>query len=171
MEHLFKTGLACRHMSIMSMTACPMHSNILALRWLSISKHRTATRAVSWLCSHREGVWPISACITRIVQHRPTNIYPRFISTTFLQAGRIQPSPYSKREFHCLVSTNGVRLLSAASKEPKGEKADKGVRKGSEEHGSVLMQFVEKKETPKQLTVGAKGELSGARLLVLFSLA
>ena len=140
------------------MTACP-NVNLLAVRWLSKSKHRAATHAVSWVCSHRYGISPSSTCITGVDQH--TNICHRFISSASLLACRIPLPVFHKREFHCLVNNpNGAGMLSAAAKEPKGKKVDKGVRKGSEEHGSVLMQFVEKKESPKQLTVGAKGELS-----------
>ena len=44
---------------------------------------------------------------------------------------------------------NGGAMLAASKEKVPGSK--------SAEHGSVLMQFVEKKEEPKHLTVGAKG--------------
>jgi len=42
--------------------------------------------------------------------------------------------------------------MLAAREKPSQQESSKG-----HEHGSVLMQFVSKKEEPKQLTVGAKG--------------
>lgn len=44
----------------------------------------------------------------------------------------------------------------AAEKKQQGQDVSK--KSESHEHGSVLMQFVKKKEEPKQLTVGAKGK-------------
>ena len=40
-----------------------------------------------------------------------------------------------------------------------GKPADRRGSKGQEKGGSVLMQFVERRDEPKQLTVGGKGEL------------
>ena len=46
---------------------------------------------------------------------------------------------------------------------PRDDKpANQRGSKGQQESGSVLMQFVKKKDEPKQLTVGAKGELLNA---------
>ena len=53
--------------------------------------------------------------------------------------------------------------LLAADKKQKGQ--DVSEKSDTHEHGSVLMQFVQKKEEPKQLTVGAKGVLFITRIL------
>jgi len=50
----------------------------------------------------------------------------------------------------CIHTQSGNML--AAREKPSQQESSKG-----HEHGSVLMQFVSKKEEPKQLTVGAKG--------------
>ena len=55
-----------------------------------------------------------------------------------------------------LVPCSCVHVQSGdtlAAKKPVEKKGSKG-----HEHGSVLMQFVAKKEEPKQVTVGAKGQ-------------
>lgn len=50
--------------------------------------------------------------------------------------------------------------LVLCAKKDSGEKISKTKgSKSSQEHGSVLMQFVGKKDEPKAVTVGAKGEL------------
>ena len=48
-------------------------------------------------------------------------------------------------------------LVNCAKKD-SGKKVSEG-SKSNQEHGSVLMQFVEKKDEPKAVTVGAKGVL------------
>ena len=52
------------------------------------------------------------------------------------------------------IHTQSCGLLAAKDDKP----ADRRGSKGRETSGSVLMQFVEKKDEPKQLTVGGKGE-------------
>ena len=59
----------------------------------------------------------------------------------------------------CVHTQSGGML--AAREKPVQQKGSKG-----HEHGSVLMQFVSKKEEPKQLTVGAKGGCSRYRMKV-----
>ncbi len=59
----------------------------------------------------------------------------------------------------CCVHTQADGMMAAAAKESQREVRSSGGSKGHvEDHGSVLMQFVGKKEEPKALTVGAKGK-------------
>lgn len=54
----------------------------------------------------------------------------------------------------CSVHT---QVLASAKESTKDVRPTGGSKGQSDEHGSVLMQFVEKKDEPKALTVGAKG--------------
>ncbi len=61
---------------------------------------------------------------------------------------------------NCCLHTQVSSVLAAAKESPKDVRSTGGSKRRGEEQGSVLMQFVEKEQEPKALTVGAKGELS-----------
>ena len=85
----------------------------------------------------------------------------------------------STRPLSVLVARSSPRLTAAneyhtglvlCAKKDSGEKISKGKgSKSSQEHGSVLMQFVEKKDEPKAVTVGAKGGLKHSLHVQLWS--
>ncbi len=61
---------------------------------------------------------------------------------------------------NCCLHTQVSSVLAATKETPKDVRSTGGSKRRGEEQGSVLMQFVEKEQEPKALTVGAKGELS-----------
>ena len=75
-------------------------------------------------------------------------------------ASRITASVRGACHLYCKNGLHSCTVQNAERKMPEGSSAH--VSKKDHEHGSVLLQFVEKKEQPGQLTVGAKGKLATA---------
>lgn len=152
-----KTILACRHILNTTYPVRAVHSNApRALKWFSTA---VCNSAVEEAASHSKkctlflgSVSNTSTC-TASMNHYTINV-SRVLCSDSVCASRAQATRVSQRGFHCLASINSGGVLSAKEKSTVG-----GVREGSnQEHGSVLMQFVEKKDTPKQLTVAGKGK-------------